>query len=49
MNDEFEPLDGLVSEILSTANIIGKVLFNRNSILFAAVISLVLVVLVWVF
>ena len=49
MNNEFKSIDGLVSEILGTANFIGKFIFNRNSILLAAGISLVLVVLVWAF
>ena len=49
MNTEFNSLDSLVSEILDTTNFIGKILFNRNSILLAAAISLLLVVLVWVY
>lgn len=49
MNDEFKSVDSLVSDILGTANLIGRILFNRNSILLAAAISLLLVVLVWAF
>jgi hypothetical protein len=49
MNDEFDSIDGLVSDILATTNIIGKILFNRHSILLAAVVSLISVVLVLAF
>jgi len=48
MIDDYNSLDRLVSDILSTTNFIGRILFNRNSILLAAAISLLLVVLVWV-
>ncbi len=49
MNDQYKPIDGLVSEILGITNFIGKILFNRNSILIAAAISLFFVVLVFAF
>lgn len=49
MNDEFKSLDKLISEILGTTHIIGKVLFNRNSIILAAFISIISVFLVWAF
>jgi hypothetical protein len=49
MNDDFNSLDRLISDILGTTNFIGRFLFNRNSILLAAGISLLLVVLVWAF
>ena len=49
MNDDFKSLDRLISDILGTANFIGRLLLNRNSILLAAGISLLFVVLVWAF
>jgi hypothetical protein len=49
MNDEFKSIDSLVSDILATTNFLGKLLFNRHSILLAAAVSLISVVLVWAF
>jgi hypothetical protein len=46
--NEFKPVDNLISDILGTAGFIGKILFSRNSILVAAVISFLFVVLFWV-
>jgi hypothetical protein len=46
--DYFDPIDDLVSDIKGTANLIGKILFNRNSVLAAAAISFLLVVLSFV-
>jgi hypothetical protein len=46
--DEFNPVDNLISDILSTTGFIGKIMFSRNSILVAAAISFLFVVLFWI-
>jgi len=45
--NEYKSVDNLVSDILGTTNFIVKILFNRNSFLVAAAISLILIVLVF--
>ncbi len=47
MNNEFKSVDGLVSEIVGTANFISKIFFNKNSVMIAAAVSIFLVVLVF--
>ncbi|MCJ7702188.1 MAG: hypothetical protein MUO62_11450 [Anaerolineales bacterium] len=47
MNNEFKSVDGLVSEIVGTANIISKIFFNKNSVMIAAAISIFLGVLIF--
>jgi hypothetical protein len=47
MND-YKSVDNLVSDIVGTTNFIGRILFNRNSVILAAAISLLLIVVVWV-
>jgi uncharacterized membrane protein len=42
-------VDGLVSDIVGTANFISKLLFNRNAVLAAAAISFIVFALVWAF
>jgi hypothetical protein len=46
--NEYKSIDNLVSEIMGTTTLIGKLLFNWNSFLIAAGISLLFVVLIWV-
>jgi hypothetical protein len=46
MNQNLGPVDQLVSNIVGTANFIGKILFNRNSVIAAAVVSFVVILLV---
>jgi len=48
MNNDLKSVDGLVTDILGTTNFIAKFLFNKNSVLIAAVVSLFIFVLVWV-
>ena len=48
MNDELESIDGLVSEIVGTANFISKVFFNKNFAMIAAALSIFLAALFFV-
>ena len=45
MKNEFEAIDGLVEDIVGTANLISRIFFNKNSVLIVAAITLVLGVL----
>jgi hypothetical protein len=40
MKDEFESVDGLVDDIVGTANFISRILFNRGSVIIVAAVSL---------
>jgi hypothetical protein len=47
MSSNLDPIDGLVSDIVGTANFISKILFSRNSVVAAATVSFIVFVLAW--
>lgn len=49
MSYDSNPVDDLVSDIVGTANLISRVLFNKTSVLAAAAISFIVFALVWAF
>jgi hypothetical protein len=46
---DYDSVDGLVSDIVGTANFISRLLFNRSAVLAIAAISFIVFALVWVF
>ena len=42
MKNDFEAVDGLVEDIVGTANFISRIFFNKSSVLVVAAITLVL-------
>jgi hypothetical protein len=42
MQNEYESMDGLVDDIVGTANFISRIFFNKGSVLAIAAITLVI-------
>lgn len=41
MNNEYDSVDGLVDDIVGTANFISRIIFNKGSVLIIATVTLV--------